>query len=55
MQDQDTQLARENFWKLVSSVIEMGVGVSTVVALVSDEGCLKKACQEHDPQGRTGL
>ena len=49
VQDQDTQLARENFWKLVRSVIEMGVGVSTVAALISDEyddeGCLKKALE----------
>lgn len=35
--DEDAQLARENFWKLVRSVVEMGVGVSTVAALISDE------------------
>ncbi|KAL4069879.1 hypothetical protein V8B97DRAFT_1887107 [Scleroderma yunnanense] len=49
MKEQDTQLARENFWKLVRSVVEMGVGVSTVTALISDEyddeDCLKKALE----------
>lgn len=49
VQDEDAQLARENFWKLVRSVVEMGVGVSTVAALISDEydddDCLRKALQ----------
>ncbi|KAG6334257.1 hypothetical protein ID866_4832 [Astraeus odoratus] len=37
LQEQDVQLARENFWKLVRSVVDMGVGVSSVAALISDE------------------
>lgn len=37
VQDQDIMLARENFWKLVRSVVDMGVGVSTVAALITDE------------------
>ncbi|KIN99598.1 hypothetical protein M404DRAFT_1004540 [Pisolithus tinctorius Marx 270] len=37
MQDEDIQLARENFWKLIRSVVDMGVGVSTVAALITDE------------------
>ena len=41
------QLARER--KLVWSVVEMGVGVSTVAAVITDEyddeGCLKKVLE----------
>lgn len=37
VQDQDIPLARENFWKLIRSVVDMGVGVSTVAALIADE------------------
>ncbi|KAI6039330.1 hypothetical protein EDC04DRAFT_1755812 [Pisolithus marmoratus] len=37
MHDQDVPLARDNFWKLVRSVVDMGVGVSTVAALITDE------------------
>ncbi|KAG8214607.1 hypothetical protein J3R82DRAFT_9677 [Butyriboletus roseoflavus] len=36
-EDQDTQLARESFWKLVKSVVDMGTGVSTVAALLGDD------------------
>lgn len=35
--EQDTQLARESYWKLVKSVVDMGTGVSTVAALLGDD------------------
>ncbi|KAH7885266.1 hypothetical protein F5I97DRAFT_1357061 [Phlebopus sp. FC_14] len=35
--DTDVELARENFWKLVRSVVDMGAGVSTIAALLGDE------------------
>ncbi|KAF8551673.1 hypothetical protein OG21DRAFT_1498937 [Imleria badia] len=35
--EEDTQLARESFWKLVKSVVDMGTGVSTVAALLGDD------------------
>ncbi|KAI6129933.1 hypothetical protein EV401DRAFT_2129799 [Pisolithus croceorrhizus] len=37
VKDQDIPLARESFWKLIRSVVDMGVGVSTVAALIADE------------------
>lgn len=36
-EEQDTRLARESFWKLVKSVVDMGTGVSTVAALLGDD------------------
>lgn len=35
--EQDTVLARESFWKIVKSVVDMGTGVSTVAALLGDD------------------
>lgn len=35
--EQDTVLARESFWKVVKSVVDMGTGVSTVAALLGDD------------------
>lgn len=35
--EQDAVLARESFWKIVKSVVDMGTGVSTVVALLGDD------------------
>ncbi|KAF9221622.1 hypothetical protein BS17DRAFT_711232 [Gyrodon lividus] len=37
MEEQDIHLARENFWKVVKSVIDMGAGVSTIAALLGDD------------------
>ncbi|KIJ62575.1 hypothetical protein HYDPIDRAFT_176396 [Hydnomerulius pinastri MD-312] len=42
MEEQDIQLARENYWKVVRSVVDMGAGVSTVAALLADE------CEDDD-------
>ncbi|KAF8842180.1 hypothetical protein BDN67DRAFT_995787 [Paxillus ammoniavirescens] len=41
-EEQDLQLARENFWKVVKSVIDMGAGVSTTAALLGDD------CDDED-------
>ncbi|KIK93333.1 hypothetical protein PAXRUDRAFT_829068 [Paxillus rubicundulus Ve08.2h10] len=41
-EEQDMQLARENFWKVVKSVIDMGAGVSTTAALLGDD------CDDED-------
>ena len=41
-EEEDTQLARESFWKLVKSVVDMGTGVSTVAALLGDD------CDDED-------
>lgn len=41
-EEQGTQLARESFWKLVKSVVDLGTGVSTVAALLGDD------CDDED-------
>ncbi|KAF9241177.1 hypothetical protein BU15DRAFT_61124 [Melanogaster broomeanus] len=35
--EQDVQLARDNFWKVVKSVVDMGAGVSTIAGLLGDD------------------
>ncbi|KAH7921313.1 hypothetical protein BV22DRAFT_1132369 [Leucogyrophana mollusca] len=34
--EKEANLARDNFWRLVKSVVDMGAGVSTVAALLAD-------------------
>ncbi|KAG0704222.1 hypothetical protein DFH29DRAFT_912360 [Suillus ampliporus] len=45
--DRDVELLRENYWKLLKSITDMGAGVSTVAALLGhdaeDEDRLRKA------------
>ncbi|KAG1822871.1 uncharacterized protein BJ212DRAFT_1331086 [Suillus subaureus] len=35
--DKDVELLRENYWKLLKSITDMGAGVSTVAALLGDD------------------
>ncbi|KAG2342195.1 hypothetical protein BDR05DRAFT_964509 [Suillus weaverae] len=35
--NQDVELLRENYWKLLKSITDMGAGVSTVAALLGDD------------------
>lgn len=37
MNDKDVELLRENYWKLLKSITDMGAGVSTVAALLGDD------------------
>lgn len=37
LNDKDVELLRENYWKLVKSITDMGAGVATVAALLGDD------------------